>query len=238
MPLTMADPTGPDLMVLGDSHGAALLAGARLLGLSADGLTFSGAAWHEGRFTYGRSGFEPRNAPAVRQQMAALRERMGVANPFESSRPVLTTMGFHLGRLVPPFGWHGHRVASAGEAADADAPGVSAAFLEAYVRHYRDAHIRLAKRIAARAPLVVVAPPPAFDRPNYAAFRETVTRMMRAEKLTVYDPAEDLAGTDGLLDPRHLEEDGIHGTAEYGAAVVTILVKRGLLGPAPAMQHS
>ena len=228
----MTDTTVPDLLVLGDSHSASLLAGARLLGLAADGLTFSGAAWHEARFAATRAGFEPRNAPAVRQQMDALRKRTGVTDVFASGPPVISTMGYHLGRLVPPFGWNGHVVPARD---DDDAPTVSQAFLDAYVRHHREPHLRLARRLAARTRVVIVAPPPAFLRPSYQAFRDTVTGLFRAAGLTVHDPAADMTGAGGVLDSAYLQEDGIHGTAEYGAAVLRTVMQRGLLGPAVSL---
>jgi hypothetical protein len=231
----MSDGTLPDLLVLGDSHSASLLAGARLLGLTADGLTFSGAAWHEGKFAVTRAGFEPRNAPAVRQHMDALRKRTGVTDVFASGPPVISTMGYHLGRLVPPFGWNGHVVPARD---DDDAPTVSQAFLDAYVRHHREPHLRLARRLAARTRVVIVAPPPAFLRPSYQAFRDTVTGLFRAAGLTVHDPAADMTGAGGVLDSAYLQEDGIHGTAEYGATVLRTVMQRGLLGPAVSLQQA
>jgi hypothetical protein len=231
----MSEGTLPNLLVLGDSHSASLLAGARLLGLTADGLTFSGAAWHEGKFAVTRAGFEPRNAPAVRQHMDALRKRTGVTDVFASGPPVISTMGYHLGRLVPPFGWNGHVVPARD---DDHAPTVSQAFLDAYVRHHREHHLRLARRLAARTRVVIVAPPPAFLRPSYQAFRDTVTGLFRAAGLTVHDPAADMTGAGGVLDSAYLQEDGIHGTAEYGAAVLRTVMQRGLLGPAVSLQQA
>lgn len=231
----MIDPARPpEFLFLGDSHVAALQAGASLLGVRADGLSFSGAAWHDARFAFSRTGFEPRNAPAVRLQFEALRSRLGTIDVFSSGPPVISTIGYHLGRLVPPFGWSGHRAFQPGDSENLAADIVSASFLEDYVRHFRQAHFRLARRLHGRAELVVVAPPPAFIRPNYTPFRNVITGMLRDFGIKVFDPAEELVEDTGILAPSYLAEDGIHGTAAYGAAVLTAMHKRGLITlPAP-----
>lgn len=219
----------PVLLILGDSHAIALKAGADLLGLPAEELQFSGAGWHDQRFTLGENGLEVRGIPRAAGQLRALREKLGVADVFASGLPVLTTVGFHLGRLVPPFGWNGHQVQAE------DAPGItegltaSHAFAQEYVRHYRRRHYRLLRRLARLTTVVVVVPPRVHDRPNYDIFQSIIIEDLRGLGLTVYDPAEDLAGEDGFIPASLLAEDGIHASAECGAKMIAAMRERGLL---------
>lgn len=222
-------PAKPELLILGDSHSIALKAGADMLGIRAEALHFSGSRWHEVKFTYGANGFEPRGTKAGVNQMRALRERLGVEDVFGMGVPVISTMAFHLGRLVPPFGWEGHQIQ------DEDAPFIdtglvaSRAFALDYVQHYRLRHLRVAKRLARSTDLTIVAPPPAFDRPNYDSMRAIISGLLTQAGVTVYDPREDLADTDGMFTPDMLEADGVHATAETGAKIIEAMRKRGLL---------
>lgn len=219
----------PALLILGDSHAIALRQGADMLGLAAEELQFSGAGWHDQRFALGENGLEVRGIPRAAGQLRALREKLGVADVFASGIPVLTTVGFHLGRLVPPFGWNGHQVQ------EEDAPGItegltaSRAFTQDYVQHYRRRHFRLLRRLARLTPLIVVVPPRVHDRPNYDSFQRIITEDLRGLGLTVYDPADDLAGEDGFLPEDLMAEDGIHATAECGAMMIEAMRGRGLL---------
>lgn len=217
----------PELLILGDSHAIALKGGAEILGIRVEALHFSGSQWHDGNFAYGENGFEPRGVRAGLAQLQELRDKLGVQDVFACGVPVISTMGFHLGRLVPPFGWAGHHVA-----ADPTGAGLvaSTALAEDYVAHYRARHIRVARRLGrAAARLVMVAPPPAFERPNYGAFRAIVMRQMAAAGLTVYDPAPDLLPEGGILPDAMLMPDGVHATAECGAKVLAAMRDRGLL---------
>lgn len=216
-------------MILGDSHSIALRAGAALLGLRAEALHFSGSQWHDGNFAYGENGFEPRGVRVGMLQLRDLRARLGVTDVFAIGVPVISTLGFHLGRLVPPFGWAGHRIDT--DAATPEEVGLNASVALAadYAAHYRARHIRVARRLARAAPLVLVAPPPAFDRPNYTAFRDILIRQMTAAGLTVYDPKDDLLPDGGTLPAELLMPDGVHATPECGAMILTAMRDRGLV---------
>ncbi len=218
----------PELLILGDSHSIALKEGADLLGIRAEALHFSGSQWHDLKFSYGTHGFEPRGVRAGVQQMRALREKLGVTDVFGMGIPVISTLGFHLGRLVPPFGWNDHRVFEPGKPMDSGLIA-STRFAEDYVALYRARHIRTARRLARNAKLVIVAPPPAFDRPNYDAIRGIVTRQLQAAGVTVYDPKDDLLPKGGTLPAELLMPDGVHATAECGAMILQAMAERGLL---------
>lgn len=220
----------PKVLFIGDSHSAALLAGARLLGIPADGASWSGSAWHDGRFFLNENGISPRGLPKPARLMSDLRLRLGREKVVKPGQPVVSTMGFHLGRLVPPYGWNGHEAVTEDEDFPEGVDVTSRAFLRDYIAHHRGRHLRVARRWARQEKVIFVAPPPAFERPSYRAFREEILRMFREGGLTVFDPLPEFANeTDGLVPDDMMEEDGLHGSAEYGARVLRAMIRDGLL---------
>lgn len=225
----MAEPE-PQVYFIGDSHCAALLAGARSLGVAADGVSWSGSTWHDGRFALNENGITPRGLPNAGRLMDALRGRLGRDRVVPPGRPVVSTLGFHLGRLVPPYGWNGHEALPRDEGFPADTDVTSRAFLRDYIRHHRSRHFRIARRWARQERLILVAPPPAIERPSYRAFREELLTWYQGEGLQVFDPTPEFAREKGgLVPPALLEEDGIHGTPEYGARVLRAMQRAGVL---------
>lgn len=225
----MAEPE-PEVYFIGDSHCAALLAGARSLGIAADGVSWSGSTWHDGRFALNENGITPRGLPHAGRLMDALRGRLGRDRVVPPGRPVVSTLGFHLGRLVPPYGWNGHEALPRDEGFPTDTDVTSRAFLRDYIRHHRSRHFRIARRWARQERLILVAPPPAFERPSYRAFREELLTWYQGEGLQVFDPTPEFAREKGgLVPPALLEEDGIHGTPEYGARVLRAMQRAGVL---------
>lgn len=220
----------PEVYFIGDSHCAALLAGAKLLGLRAEGASWSGSTWHDGRFALNENGIVPRKLPQAERIMEDLRSRLGRERVVPPGLPVVSTLGFHLGRLVPPYGWNGHEALPRAEGYPETAEITSRAFLRDYIRHHRNRHFRIARRWARQENLILVAPPPAFERPSYRAFREELRGWYRGEGLTVFDPAPEFAAEEGaLVPPALLEEDGIHGTPEYGARILRAMLREGVL---------
>jgi len=216
----------PDILFLGDSHTIALRKGAEMRELATDGLHWSGAAWHSAKFKLTEHGPAPVGAPGARDAFDDFAARMG---PWVAQTTTVTTLGFHLGRLVPPFGWMDHKATKRGEDLPTDAPGVSRAFLRDYIWRHRVRHIRTAKKWAAQTKLIVVAPPVTFDRPSYGAFREEIIAQLQFAGVTVFDPAQEFPETHGIL-PDHLQEDdGLHGTADYGAQIIDAMARDGLL---------
>ena len=224
----------PDLLILGDSHTLALRDGAEKLGLATDGLWFSGGNWHQGMFSFGRRGFQPHRMPAVNRQLEELRARMGVDQPFAAGVPVIACYGYHLGRLVPTFGLGQFRLADHAGRFQDDAPSVSRDFLADYIRHFRERHLQLARRMSRSNPVIFVAPPIAHTRPNYVAFQTLITAMLRGIGAQVFDPAEEMVDpAHGTIDPALLMDDENHGTGDFGATVIQRLMDRGVL-PTPA----
>ena len=218
----------PDLLILGDSHCTALADGCAAHGLRAEVLAFSGNLWHGGHISLDRrQGLRVRGA-AMQARLDAVRDRLGGGPVFRPDLPVLASVGFHLGRLVPPFGLYGH-VARADEfeAAD-DRLFASSALVAAYVAHFRARQIRFLVRVARMAPLTAVAPPPFYTLPNYRAIYDEVVRAIRRAGVTLYDPRDDWGG-DAPLGPAWLAADGVHGNAAYGAKLIGQMIDRGLI---------
>ncbi len=218
----------PDLLILGDSHSTALAEGCAAHGLRAEVLAFSGNLWHGGHIALHRGqGLRVRPA-AMQGRLDAVREKARAMDVLRPDLPVLASVGFHLGRLVPPFGVHGH-VAQADEfdAAD-DRLFASSALVMAYVGQFRARQARFLARVARMAPLTAVAPPPFYTLPNYRAIYDEVVRAIRRAGVTLYDPRDDWGG-DAPLDPAWLAADGVHGNAAYGATLIGHMIDRGLI---------
>lgn len=218
----------PDFILLGDSHTIALEDAARQMELTPAALRFSGAAWHTGRFIHGDEGFVPRAIPAGMRALNRLRAEFGVADVLSIGAPILTTVGFHLGLLASPLGWHRHEIFTEGAAPKG--PVLSQAFANAYMSHYRARHLRTLRRIARGARLVVIAPPVFTEAANSFALRDLIIAQMRAADLTVFDPLERLFGSaHRLLPAEMIAEDGRHANADYGVKVLQSLAAEGIL---------
>ena len=213
----------PEMLFLGDSHTVALADGAALLGVETASVWFSGSLWQYGNLTYGADGFEPVAAPMGEALLLRLREATGRSDPFAGDLPVVMSFGFHLGRLTRPFNRHGHRSYLEGAEDQEGTLFASKALTEAYVTHHRQRHLETAKRIAAKAPAVVVAPPIFTDEPNFRAMRTTVIRLMRAQGLRVFDPMANLFGAGNPIPREFMMEDGQHSTPDYGLRVLGAL---------------
>lgn len=219
----------PDLLILGDSHSVALKAGCDALSVRAEMLSFSGNIWHQGLVSLHRHrGIFVRNR-GFQRRVAELSARLGRGNVLSPEVPVLASFGFHLGRIVPPFGYTGHRTDADGFLADEASQFASRALAEAYVRHYRQGHVRMLKRLSDVVPTIAVAPPDVFGAVNYPLFVGIVKEMIRAAGVTLLDPCAELfPGRSGLPEAL-VAEDGVHGNAAYGERVIGLMLDRGLI---------
>lgn len=228
MPVADAE---PDLLILGDSHSVALKAGCDALGLRAEMLSFSGNIWHQGLVSLHRNrGIVVRNR-GFQRRVSDLAARLGRGNVLSPDVPVLASFGFHLGRIVPPFGYNGHRADPVRFLEDGDSQFASQALVEAYARHYRQGHVRMLQRLARNIPTVAVAPPDFFGGINYPQFLATVKTMIREAGVRLFDPCAELFPGGAGMPPEMVAEDGVHGNAAYGARVIGLLLDRGLVAP-------
>lgn len=220
----------PDLIVIGDSHSNALLDGCAAHGIRAEMLRFSGNLWHAGDVRiHAEHGLWIDRPKRLQDQIIDLREKLGGASVLSPAVPVLATLGFHLGRIVPPFGLLGHVSEARHVEADAQTLYVSQGFVDAYIGAFRGPHVRLARRMAQLAPTVFVAPPLCIDPRNMRVFHASILNRMRRVGLTVHDPTEDLCPTGSVLDPAYVTADGVHGNAAYGARVIGRMIELGLI---------
>ena len=220
----------PDAILIGDSHSNALQAGCAAHGLRVEMLRLSGNFWHAGNvFFHGRHGVWVKGLAAAQSQILAMRERLGGLSLISPEVPVIAAMGYHLGRLVPPFGVNGHVTGAAGFAADPGSAYASQAMVEATVDHFRGAHIKMAARMNRHGNMVLVAPPRLFPGSNYDRFAQVIGAKMAAAGVRLLDPSAELFAPDQGLPPEMAADDGVHGNDAYGTAVVKLLLDRGLI---------
>lgn len=224
----MAEPR-PDLLILGDSHSVALKDGCDRLGLRAELLSFSGNFWHQGHIFLHRSRGLWAKGRALQDRIETVGARMGVDNILQSGVPVLTSFGFHLGRIVPPFGYLKHTADPAIFAADPESHFASRGLVEAYWRAYRDVHVRMLARLAGLVPTLAVTPPNVFAGDNYRAFFEVTKSMIRDAGVALFDPCEALFGPGNLLPDDMITADRVHGDARYGERVMAHILDTHLL---------
>lgn len=216
----------PDLMILGDSHTAALHEAAIARGLRPKLLYLSGNFWHEGRIRWHPgTGLGAATRPRLQAQIRAAAAATG-GTVFPRGIPVIASFGYHLGRLAPLFARHGHTP-------DGVEPGeglfVSDAFLRAYLRHHRGALLRVLRLAARACDLVVVAPPVVQPDPAAMRMAAIITETLTATGVRVFDPRLEPDWRCGPLPPALRSADGVHGNAAYGAEVLVRLFDRGLI---------
>jgi hypothetical protein len=220
----------PDVIIIGDSHTAALRDGCVVLGLNAGLLYISGNLWHAGiaEFHAG-AGLHFARRPALQRRVADLRAVIGGGSLFGRHVPVIASFGYHLGRLVPPFTGWGHTADAAAFAADRPALFASHGLVAATVAHYRDTHIGILARAASLCELTVVAPPIVQADATAHAFACHITQRLQGAGVRVHDPRMGRAYDGVTLEERLLSADRVHGNAAYGAQVIGELLAQGLI---------
>ena len=142
---------------------------------------------------------------------------------------LIASVGFHMGRLVPPFGIGKVQTDPARFDEDEAAQFASSGLVAAYVAHHRKSQLTLLQQIAKRVPVVVVGPPNIIRPSNYAAFYDGIAEMIRAAGLALFDPRDHVGGGDVPFPDALLAADGVHGNADYGAAVIGQMLAQGLI---------
>lgn len=224
----------PDLLIIGDSHTAALQEAAVARGLRSEMLYISGNFWHENQMRPNRAhGLAQPHRRGLNRRIVDFTTQAG-GPAFRRDVPVLASIGYHLGRLVPLFSRHGHTPDAAHFAENDGLLFVTDDFLMSYILHHRDNLFRLLRYGAQNAKLTVVAPPMIQTDPVALYIGRRITTALRKHGLTVFDPRDEEDWAGGPL-PEHLRApDGVHGNAAYGAEVLDRLSRRGLLTADPA----
>ncbi|NVO24777.1 hypothetical protein [Donghicola mangrovi] len=210
----------PDLIIVGDSHCGALQSAALAAGLKSEMFSLSGNHWHENQIRpHKRWGMMSKNRRPVNVSISKFSETIG-GSIFSDQTPVLASIGYHLGRMVPPFSRAGH-TSSIEQAIDSDeAFYVSDAFVDAFLEAKRGQLFRLLKWAHKRCDLTVIAPPIVKDHAETMLFRDRITALLRDEGINVFDPFEDADLSGRELPAKLRAEDGVHGNVDYGAMVL------------------
>lgn len=223
----------PDLqkvLVLGDSHAAALMAGCVATGLPAELLSFSGNFWHAGHIVaHRRLGLWARGASLQARITETLR-RLERTTLFGPEVTVIASFGFHLGRIAPIFGLRGHCVSAEEFLEDDRSQFASSGLVSAYAQAFRSPHVTIMRRIRQRSPLILVTPPRfCNDSSNHRACFNAIKDDIQKAAIPCFDPCAELFGPEGVLPEGFVTPDRVHGTAEYGELVIRRLMERALL---------
>lgn len=219
----------PDLLILGDSHTAALKSGCDAHGLTAEVLGFSGNFWHAGYIQLNRSQQLRVRGAAMQARVKAAEDSLGGGSVLRSDLPVLASVGFHLGRLVPPFGFRNHVADKEAFEAEEDRLFASSALVADYAQHFRGGHLRFLRRLSRLVPLTVVAPPHFYTAQNYAAFYGYLAEAIRETGMRFCDPRDAWGGGTAPLGQEFLSADGVHGNEAYGERIVGHMLENGML---------
>lgn len=213
----------PDLVIVGDSHAAALFAGAQALGLSAQMVYLSGNLWHGGLVRYHPAlGIDCLGNRKARAHIRSIAAALG-GSVLPADVPVLASFGYHLGRLASPV----LRAGFTPDPQETEAGFLSSAFLDAYMRHHRQALLRLAIRAARGRDLTMIAPPVVQSDPVAMDMAAWVTDSLHRAGLRVFDPRRE-PGFEGPLPMSERSEDGVHGNAAYGRRVLSRVLSTAL----------
>jgi hypothetical protein len=220
----------PDVIIIGDSHTAALRDGCVALGLNPALLYVSGNHWHAGCADFHAvAGLHFARRPVLQPRVGDLRAAIGGGSLFGRRVPVIASFGYHLGRLVPPFTGWGHTADAVEFAGRPDALFASSGLVAATVAHFRDKHIDILTKAAGLCDLVVVAPPMVQADATAHAFACHITDRLQQAGVRVHDPRKGGAYEGVTLAEDQLSADRVHGNAAYGAQVMGDLLAQGLI---------
>lgn len=210
----------PDLLIMGDSHTAALDMAMRDEGFSTALLYINGNHWHAGGFVFDPvAGLARAGSGYIKRRVARARADMG-GSLFEPDRVVIASIGYHLGRLCPGMARRGHTVDRDAFDADPDASFLSVAMMEAMIAAQRGALWDMLAAISRECVLVVVAPPILSDDPLMHKAARFITRSLRERGVMVWDPREQTGPLGRPLSDDLRAADGVHGNVAYGRAVL------------------
>lgn len=220
----------PDLMILGDSHAVALQAGCAAHGLVPAVLSFSGNLWHQGQIGLNRTTGIRARGRVWQQRVTDLAASLGRQDVLSPDVPVLACFGFHLGRIVPAFGYNGHLADAGMFQSDPEAQFASSGLVAAYAHAQRQGHLRMLAQLARRVPVRVVVPPAIYPSGNYPAFVAAIRGAIAGRGIPLVDPSSALFPGAPVLPEAFRAEDGVHGNAAYGKAAIGLMIELGHIG--------
>lgn len=224
-----------DLIIIGDSHTRALIAGAKALGLGVKSLTLSGTAWFEADVEFSpETGLASPRRKWVGRSAAKLGAALGHNSPFTAGLPVILSC-MNLGRMNARFQWRGHGYADDPLDLDAGDIPVSRAVFRAFIESELARPLELIANVQATGCALTVAAPPNFARRQGARDATAIfTDCVRALGATCFNPWEHYAPGTTDLPSDDAHRDGRHGNDAYGTwAMQTMLANNLIALPAP-----
>lgn len=219
-----------EIVVLGDSHTAAIDQALQAQGRASRLLFLSGNHWHSQHIRpHPKMGMTAAWRTKMHQSVKDFARASG-GSVFPKDGLALVSVGYHMGRLAPLFARRGHS-ADADHADETDKIFVSDAFLSEWILSHREGLFRILRMGARHCDIVVIAPPVLNRDPNVHVFSSLITKMLRGYGLKVFDPREE---TDWMAHPlpgNMRSPDNVHGTAAYGQEVLRRLEARAWLPP-------
>lgn len=219
----------PDLVILGDSHTGALHQAALARGMEARLLYINGNFWHENQMRWHpRLGIAAKYRPRLHRQVRDLGAELG-GSVFPAHVPVLASIGYHLGRLVPRMARLGHTPDARHAQTDESLLFLSDSFLESYILSQRGNLLEILTSAARTCNVIAIAPPMIQTDPVALHVANRITDWLIARGVRVFDPRREPDWADQPLPEELRAPDQVHGNAAYGEAVLARLFDRGLL---------
>lgn len=220
----------PDVLFLGDSHVIALDKGARELGIQTESVQYSGNMLNLYGIGYRKRTIFVPTAKKGNKKVIEVQEKYDVADILDLGVPVITNLGFHLGRFISPFDWKHHKTYRAHNYGRYENEIViSNSFLTDYIINYRRQLLSFVKLMSERCDVLLVPPPKVKHVANYDLARQIIIDLMEKNNIPIFDPAHLIADESGYTPKELLESDGAHGTTEYGVLVMKELQQRGFI---------
>ena len=219
----------PEFIIIGDSHTKALKDGFDALGIQTEIMQHSGDTYHRNMIRMNYHGKFFSKKKYIMRQFSAMAEKLGMDSLADGTIPVVASIGYHLGRLIPPLWWNDHVLYNDGAKMKPGQMVMSQDFLETYIGQSRVGHFRLIKRMSRHADLTIIAPPPFDDRYAMRAATKYISGRIKSLNVNVYDARQDLCQNGKPFLAKLIHTDGVHGNKKYGKLVVESLLNQGLI---------
>ncbi len=218
-----------DLLIIGDSHARAIANGAAALGLDVASYANSAGAWRDGAVKLSKVGSFASPRPRARMNIKSFEDAAGGKAPLFSGAPVIASLVFDVPQFVSDFRWHKLGSYLTEDHGAKHERLMSSRFTRAYLREQRREMLEGLKVIATKAPLLIVVPPVFRTWPLQRALKAELSQLVKDAGLALYDPNEHFADDKGLIPDSYKHEDGQHGNPAFGEAVLSDILKKGLL---------